>query len=306
MGTTDLRELSDDTIVLHFGGAIASVDAYTFANALINFANAATSTNRIIHPGETIEIRLVAVGPGSYRAQIRKIRKGLGGLFSRAPEALLWGVLSTYIYEKAIAPDVKPAITINSNEVVIQNGADKLIVPRITYDQLPNIRNNIEVDTALAKTFSALEADKTITEFGITGSLGDSSPILRVDRSEFKNISDLPIVMQELDLSPQHKKIRTRVLIHKAWLNHAKRKWTFEWNGVPISAHVTDQNFLKKIDDREVLFGAGDALDVDIEFNQAYLDDVEVFKNDPQSYIITKVYQVVPRKGKQSSLKIKK
>ena len=31
MGTVDLRDLSGDQIVIHFGGELTSVDAYTFA-----------------------------------------------------------------------------------------------------------------------------------------------------------------------------------------------------------------------------------------------------------------------------------
>ena len=35
MGAIDLGELKGDQIVIHYGGALTSVDAYTFANSLI-------------------------------------------------------------------------------------------------------------------------------------------------------------------------------------------------------------------------------------------------------------------------------
>ena len=38
-GTIRLSELSGDQIVIHFGGALTSVDAYTFGNSLIAFAD---------------------------------------------------------------------------------------------------------------------------------------------------------------------------------------------------------------------------------------------------------------------------
>ena len=85
------------------------------------------------------------------------------------------------------------------------------------------------------------------------------------------------------------------MVILKAWLNHAKRKWLFEWNGVPISAPIADRDFLDRLDRREHLFGAGDALDVEITFKQNYDKNLGVYVNDTNSFVVTKVIQVVPK-----------
>ena len=90
-------------------------------------------------------------------------------------------------------------------------------------------------------------------------------------------------------------KERARVVVLKAWLNHAKRKWSFEWNGVPISAPIADTEFLNKLDRREILFGSGDALDVEITFKQNYDSALGIFVNDPNSFVITRVIRPVPR-----------
>ena len=68
MGTIDLRELNSDQIVIHFGGALTSVDAYTFGNSLVSLADTIRAINETINPGQNIEIRLDAVGLGSFRA----------------------------------------------------------------------------------------------------------------------------------------------------------------------------------------------------------------------------------------------
>jgi hypothetical protein len=305
MGTVDLREFKDDTVVLHFGGALTSVDAYTFANALVAFADMATSVNRVIHPGENIEIRLIADGTGSYRAKIRKIKKGLGGIFSRAPETILWGVVAAYIYEKSLA-DPKPVITVNTSEVIIESKGDRIIVPRTVYDHLPNVEKDPEVQNNLSRTFSAIESDEAITDFGITGSIDDPTPAIQIHRPDFERLAIPPPPNPEEDGKPKPKKERALLLILKAWLNHSKRPWSFEWNGVPLSAPVRDQNFLDRIDRNEIRFGHGDVLDADLEFKQVFLEDVGVYMTDPKSFVVTKVHKPILRRGTQGSLDVKK
>jgi hypothetical protein len=89
--------------------------------------------------------------------------------------------------------------------------------------------------------------------------------------------------------------VAQRIVILKAWLNHAKRKWSFEWNGVPISAPIGDKDFLDQLDRREHLLGAGDALDVEITYKQALDKKLGVYVNDPNSFVVARVIKPVPR-----------
>jgi hypothetical protein len=50
VGTVDLRKLEGDQIVIHFGGSLTSVDAYTFANSLVAFADTIRAVNASINP----------------------------------------------------------------------------------------------------------------------------------------------------------------------------------------------------------------------------------------------------------------
>lgn len=88
---------------------------------------------------------------------------------------------------------------------------------------------------------------------------------------------------------------RCQLFVLKAWLNHAKRKWTFEWNGEPVSAPISDTKFLDQVDRREVLLGAGDALDAQLTFKQTYDKALGIWINDPQSYIVPKILKAVQR-----------
>lgn len=89
---------------------------------------------------------------------------------------------------------------------------------------------------------------------------------------------------------------RARLVILKLWLNHSRRKWSFEWNGVPISAPIVDVEFLDKLDRREFLIGSGDALDVTITYRQQYDPKIGVYVNDENSYVISKVHDLISRR----------
>ena len=85
------------------------------------------------------------------------------------------------------------------------------------------------------------------------------------------------------------------MIVLKPWLNHSRRKWSFEWNGIPISAPIRDPSFLDRLDRREILFGSGDALDVEIVYKQSFDPSLGVYVNDPGSFVISRVIRTVPR-----------
>ena len=245
MAIIKLSEFRDETIVLHFGGAVGTIDAYTLAEALIGFADTARAVSSIVDPGTEIEILVEATGPGSYRTVIRRIKKGAKGLLAGALHAVFWGVVANIIYDaKFKTADPPPQITVTTNEVIIKLGNDTIIVPRNVHDATENAKKNPAVQRGIRKTFEALEFDKSITEFGVTGSITDHRPLITIPRSEFPIFAHTAVTAIEEVPTERMQKQRARLIVLKAWLNHAKRKWSFEWNGVPISAPIADVGFL--------------------------------------------------------------
>ena len=178
--------------------------------------------------------------------------------------------------------------------MVIKHGNDTIIVPRKVHEATEHVKKNPAVQRGLSKTFAALDADKNVTDFGITGSIADPEPLIRIPRAEFPAVVTFDVVTED---QPKERTVkeRARVVVLKAWLNHAKRKWSFEWNGVPISAPIADTGFLDKLDRREILFGSGDALDVEITLKQNYENALGVWVNDPNSFVISRVLRPVPK-----------
>ncbi|MHC2465178.1 hypothetical protein [Bradyrhizobium embrapense] len=293
MAILRLDDFEDDTIVLHFGGVAGSLDAYTLAEALIGFADMARAISATVDPGTDIEILVEATGPGSYRTRIRRIRKDYGGLLA-VGGAVFWGIVSNYIYDNYVKNDPPPQVTVNADGTIVKTGRYTIVVSPQVQTGTEHVKQNPAVHSGLAKTFAALEADDKVKDFGITGSINDLEPKFTIPRAEFPTVAQRSLPPDEVPQSRSSKK-RARLFVLKAWLNHAKRKWSFEWNGEPVSAPITDIKFLDQVDRREVLLGAGDALDAEVTFKQNYDKTLGVWINDPASYVVTKVIRSVSR-----------
>ena len=294
MGTVDLGDFDTDQVVIHFGGALTSVDAYTFANSLVAFADTVRSVNAVINPRQNIEVRLEAIGPGSFRAVVKRVASGLGGFFSRGAEAVFWGVIGALIYEQIVKDDVESKIVVNTDEVVIHRGGDRIIIPRAVYDQMPNVRSNPEVMKNLNRTFQVIEQDAAIENFGLTPRLHDTEPLVQIPRSDFPQLSTSPAVVDG-DARRRQRTETARLVILKAWLMPGNRKWSFEWNGVPISAPIKDEAFFEKLETREYLIGQGDALDVRLSYQQDFDESLGVYVNDPQTFEVSEVIAPIAR-----------
>jgi hypothetical protein len=286
-------DFDEDTIVLHFGGAAGSIDSYTLAEVLIGFADMARAISATVDPGSDIELLVEAIGPGSFRTRIRRIKKDYGGLLAIGG-TVFWGIVSNYIYDNYVKNDPPPQITVNADGTIVKVGKYTIVVTPQVQAGTEHAKQNPAVQSALAKTFAALEADDNVKDFGITGSINDSEPKFTIPRADFFRVAQRPIAPDEVPQSRLSKK-RARLFVLKAWLNHAKRKWSFEWNGEPVSAPISDVTFLDQVDRREVLLGAGDALDAELTFKQNYDKTLGVWINDPASYVVTRVIKAIQR-----------
>jgi hypothetical protein len=102
VATIDLRELSGDDFVLHFGGRPNNVDAFTFANSLLSISEALREINQQLNPDYNLEIAIDSLGTGSFRARLKTKAKKLSKLLGKPSRELVIGVLAAFIYEKAL------------------------------------------------------------------------------------------------------------------------------------------------------------------------------------------------------------
>jgi hypothetical protein len=167
-------------------------------------------------------------------------------------------------------------------------------VPRQVYDAAENAKKDPEVDRCIRRTFEPLQKDPKVSGFGLTTSLDTPHLPVYIPRTDFPRFTH-DLVLPDVTPTQRTNSATARLIILKAWLNQAKRKWSFEWNGVPVSAPIKDPDFLDDIARRKYLIGAGDALDVEISSKQTFDEQLKVFVTDPNSYVVTKVLAHVPK-----------
>ena len=299
MADIDLRELPENDVVLHFGGRPNEVDAFTFSNSLVAFAEALQEINKQTSPGTAVEISIEGVAPGSFRAKINTKLKPLSGLWAGVGKPVLVGVLAAFIYDKTLGPST-PVITVNDAEVVIQRGSDRIIIPRYIYDARQRVSDPHQVERHIARAFAAMEDDPSVTDFGLTGRIDDPGLIIPVQREKFALLS-MPEQAPTED-GRRYRDERTRVTIIKAIFQRGSRKWEFVWQGLRISAAIQDPSFFDKLAAREFWFAQGDELEVMLRIHQKYDDVNAVYINE--WYEIIRVFQVTHREH-QSVLPIK-
>src|SRR6056297_2177572 len=98
MTTFDLTKFQDsEGFVLHFGGRPNEVDTYTFANALVAFSDAFREINAQINSHQRIELRLEAVGPGSFRGKVKGVPATISGALKWTTTNAIFPLLMAFV-----------------------------------------------------------------------------------------------------------------------------------------------------------------------------------------------------------------
>jgi len=188
-------------------------------------------------------------------------------------------------------------ITIGEDQIVIERDGERIILPREALDGYQNAKRDPEVRKGVARTFEALEKDEAIENFGLTSDIDDPEPLVQIPRDDFERLSQIPDVVIPEDKRRSAKK-RAILVVLKPWINASKKKWAFEWNGVPISSYVKDEAFLDKVRRHEIRFGNGDAIDATIENYENY-DERGIWVSDTATYSVVKVHAFLPEGGEK-------
>ena len=286
-----------DEFVLHFGGRPNEVNAFTFSNSLIALGEALQEINSQINEAFSVEISIEGVGPGSFRAKLKTRLKALSSLFAGGlSKEILVGILSAAIYEKAIKPIIgspEPTIIINDGSVVVQSGSDRIIVPRNVYEAKSKLKSLQAVDRHISKAFSALEADSSVSNFGLAHDIHDREPVGLIARERFAIMAEAAEAPSTDDR--RYEDVPAKLVILKAVFERGARLWQFVWNGIRISAPIKDQTFFDRLARREVAFTQGDVLNVVLRVHQ-YRDEMSgVFINEPYEVIEVRGPEPMPR-----------
>jgi hypothetical protein len=287
MATVDLTSIRDrDGFVIYFGGEPNEVNTYTFANALVALSDALREINAQVNPGFSLELKLEALSEGSFKARVRELPTTIKGVLKYGANQMVMPILVAFVYSH-LDPS-KPTITVNADEVIVQTGRDRVIIPRAAYNSAQALPNKAKVASQIAKTVEAVANDPKVASLGILTSAGDAeAPALLIPRDQFDAIRDAAV-----SGGPKTRTIPQEATVHilKAVLGKADRKWEFVWNGVKITATIADPAFLADFIARKYLIGTGDSLEVTLMIDQVWDDDSKVWLNTAYSVHFVKKF----------------
>lgn len=289
VATVDIAQLNE-ALVLHFETEGRRINAYTFASTLIAIADAAKAANVSLNPGYEIEVVVEAVGPGSFRATIRGIYKSRAGVFTaQAAAAIVLGVLGNYIYERTFAVEDSVKIEINTNEVIIRRGDDRVVVPRNVYDATRLVEKNDAFPKAVSRALGAVASDENVSGLALVSRIDAPPPEIVIKRNLLQVASLQSIEAPNNRIIPEIVDLQ----ILKAILERSKRKWEFMWRGVKISAPITDKQFYIDFFAHDITIAPGDILNVTLHVYQEKDSVTGIYRNS--RYEVVQVHGHTPR-----------
>jgi hypothetical protein len=289
MATFEVRR-EVDKFVLYFDTPRREIGAYALATALVGLADAVREANAAVNPGYQVEVVVEGLSDGSFKATIKTVFTKARNLFShQAVQAVIWGIVATHIYEKAIKTDTPPKITVSDSQVIIEIGKDRIIVPRDVYEAKKLVEKSERFNSAVGKMFDAAGADPNVQGLALVEEGKTPQPQFVVPREKFALFQ----TEQPIDESTREIVEITQVEISRAILERGKRRWEFFWRGVKIAAPILDERFFDRFFAHEITIAPGDSLEVALRIVQERKPDSGIYVN--VRYEIVEVYQHVPR-----------
>lgn len=297
MQVIDIREFEED-FVIYFGGEPKRINAYTLASSLVSIADAVKSANSLINPGYNVEVVVEAFGEGSFKVKVKTLYNGAKNLFSKDNlKSITLSVIAAYVYQHTLSPDVEINVIVNENEVVIEQGEKKIVVPREVHDCVKEVEKSEKFKQSIGKTFEAIEKDREIESFGLTPRMEDKEPLISIPRERFTLLSSPPEIEDNqrfvVEIADLH--------ILRAILERGTRKWEFVWRGIKISAPVLDDKFYSDFFAHKITIAPGDSIEVKLKIYQSRDEDIGIFTNN--RYEVIEVIRHIPRM-KQTTIEV--
>jgi len=298
MPTIDLREYdSERGFIIHFGGKPREIDAHTFAYSLLGFSEALKEINSQVNPGYSFELKIEAISEGSFRATLRESGKSLRNIFSAAVKNFVFPLLVLIAYDEWKSHE--KSIEVSDDVVLIKTGDTTIVLPKSVFEQRERVKETSRIRGNINRAVEAVENDENVTDLSLYSELDKETPVLHIPRDRFaefkKEIADVSTTE-----GTRVRDERVSLVILKVVFAKGNRKWEFVWNGIKISATVSDPIFLMELLSREHLIGNGDTLECDLEIVQEWDSSQSVWIN--KSYNITKVYRHIAAE-KQRTIK---
>lgn len=288
--------MADETtqFSIKFGGKPNTVNASTYGLVLVNTVTLFEEANKELETGAKLEIKVNSENEGSFLAAVGIEISQLPALLSEEHIKLASGIITGLIGLVTAAltlrktlKDSTPKEAKTEGDIVQLTSSDgnKITVNKNVY----NIAfNNVKTQKAMKTIFTTLDNDQAISDFSLLNE--KEEPLFLVERKDFPELKALNLVPLT------DKQYITDVAdVYIVKLGFEKNLvWDFIYRGEKKSAYIKDDDFWGKFARREILFGNGDALKVELDIEQAFDESYGTFLNTG-TIIIRKVLEVLPK-----------
>lgn len=287
MRDLDFRQFENEFII-HYGVDDNKINAKTFGESLVSLTNSIKHANSIINAGFEIEIIVESTDIGSFKVNTKTIYNSVSSIFSKDNiKNIALGIIASIIYDLS-KPSDKINIIVNTNEYILEKGEERIILPKEAQHYYESIKNNEEIKKNLKDTFITLQNDKQIESIYFDYSASNKSKEYYIDKTAFQEI--IANINTEPIEDKQEKVINNvNIIIIRAILEQSNRKWQFIWNGIRISAPVSDSAFYNDFNSRKITIAPNDALNVDLKIILKKDEALDLYINS--EYEVIKVHK---------------
>lgn len=279
----------ENTVVLYFQTPESNINAYALAATLVALADSAKAAARTLNSGIEIEIVVESLSSGSFRAKVTAIARE-AGLFvkNQVATGVIIGVLASYVYDHTLGKKEPVQVIVQTDEVVVVSGNDRVVIPRAIHDAQQIVVKNPVFVRSIDRMLSSTVIDNRVTGFGLVSSLDSPPPEIILNR-------ELLEIRDTLDPEPKTRVIEedADLYIVKAIMERSNRKWEFKWHGINISAPIKDPNFYDDFAKHNFTIAPGDEFQAKIAISQKRDDLSGVYSNT--KYEVLHVYRHISR-----------
>jgi hypothetical protein len=279
----------ENTVVLYFQTPESNINAYALAATLVALADSAKAAARTLNSGIEIEIVVESLSSGSFRAKVTAIARE-AGLFvkNQVATGVIIGVLASYVYDHTLGKKEPVQVIVQTDEVVVVSGNDRVVIPRAIHDAQQIVVKNPVFVRSIDRMLSSTVIDNRVTGFGLVSSLDSPPPEIILNR-------ELLEMRDTLDPEPKTRVIEedADLYIVKAIMERSNRKWEFKWHGINISAPIKDPNFYDDFAKHNFTIAPGDEFQAKIAISQKRDDLSGVYSNT--KYEVLHVYRHISR-----------
>ena len=282
-------------LTIKFDGERHEVEVTTYTRVLLDFAEVMKAANRQAGTNANIDVNVIATGEGSFESFVQLVASNPAGTLEIAASlatvatALVATGIGAYKLHRWLSKHEHaqlPPSPITADSVTIgDTHGDSITVHGNVYQfyvEQPAARE------ALTRSFAVLDDDEAITALEMNLDAEDG---FRAEREDFAAMSRVPVVLAEQQ-TVIRERVRAELRVVRVVLERTTtRRWEFIWGEHKISANITDERFLDRVEHGEA-FCKGDALICELEVTKEYEPAAGVYWN--KRYTVVEVLKHVP------------